>query len=168
MSDAVMLDLLKNFDSTLRVLRWDYLYAEIKPQPKQSVRFGRGKGGKMGRAFPDKKKLAYTKELAKLLEQSWQKKAKFCGHIRLTVMYSFPWREEDKPMKTLGWILMGESPDLDNCYKPVADVLQKLCYANDSQIVEVRMRKVRADFVGIYVGIEHVMAKRLTPATSSA
>jgi Holliday junction resolvase RusA-like endonuclease len=145
-------DIIDQIEDTVKVLRSFYLYASIKPQAKQSVAFGKGHG------FTPPKKRAYLKNLGKKLAESYPTQMKVCGLVRLTVLLSFPWRETD--CKSLLWALMEESPDVDNLYKPVADSLQEICLKNDSQVVSIRVQKIRSEDVGILVKVEEVMANR--------
>lgn len=148
--------MMDTFEDTWRVLRaWDILFEDIKPQAKQSVRFTR-----TGHAHPDRKKEKYVKDLVSMLRRGYNGPC-IQGKVRLTVIYSFPWRKEDKPYRSLGWIPMVEKPDVvDNLNKPLADAMQGICFTNDSIVVEIRARKIRSDLLGIMARVEEVVPIR--------
>ena len=146
-------NLLDHFDEHCLVIRSFYVWATIFPEAKQSTSFGKG------HAFTPKKKRAYLKKLAELLKQSVDFE-KICGTVRLTILYSFPWRNEDKPLRSLGWIFMSERPDIDNLQKPLLDSLQKFCLADDAQVVEVKARKIRTSEPCIVVRIDEIRPAR--------
>ena len=106
---------LDSFETPLTVLDSKYLYAEIKPQAKQSTSFGGG------RAYTPKKKRMYLDELALKLSQTFDG-TPFVGSVRVAVVYSFPWRKTDKDREA--WALMDRRPDIDNLFKPLADCLE--------------------------------------------
>ncbi|MBW2560529.1 MAG: RusA family crossover junction endodeoxyribonuclease [Deltaproteobacteria bacterium] len=49
-------------------------------------------------------------------------------------------------------------PDIDNCYKLLTDALERFLYSNDSQIVDVHMRKVYGAVPCITVTVAEVEA----------
>jgi Holliday junction resolvase RusA-like endonuclease len=57
--------------------------------------------------------------------------------LRLDVEFVLP-KPPSAPKKR---IYPTTKPDIDNCYKLLTDALERFLYANDSQVVEVHMRK---------------------------
>jgi len=150
--DARTQMLLDRWDDSVAVTRTEYTYANVKPQPKQSTRFGKG------RAFTSAKKRAYVKLLGEELAKHFTGKAPLSGDVRVSVLYSFPWRQSDKDVvRDLGWAFMNVRPDVDNLFKPLADSLQGICFDDDGQVVEVRARKIRSDEQGIAVRLDTVI-----------
>lgn len=145
--------MLDDFELGLTVIRAEYLVLNIKPKAKQSTTFGRK------RAFTSKKKKGYILDLCRQIEEKY-KAPKLCGQIRVTVLYSFPWRIKDKHIKDLEWILATAGTDVDNLTKPVFDSLQGICFENDSEIVELRARKIRSEFMGIAMRLDEVLVNR--------
>ena len=139
---------LDEFSTHLVVKDSQYLYAEIKPQAKQSTSFGQG------RAFTPKKKRLYLAELSQKLGESFDGD-RMEGQLRGAVVYSFPWRKTDKDRGL--WALMDKRPDIDNLFKPLADCLEAIgVFGDDAQIVEVTARKIRHDIPSISVKISKV------------
>ena len=139
---------LDEFNTTLIEQDFKYLYAEIKPQAKQSTSFG------SGRAYIPKKKRLYLEELSKKLGESFDGQ-RMDGQLRVSVVYSFPWRIADKERDI--WALMDKRPDIDNLFKPLADCLEAIgVFGDDAQIVEVTARKIRHDVPSISVKISSV------------
>jgi Holliday junction resolvase RusA-like endonuclease len=140
--------LLDELSTSLAVVETRYLYAEIKPQAKQSTSFGKG------RAFTPKKKREYLTSLATLLAQSHDG-SRLTGEVSVSVLYCFPWRKIDKVQT--GWALMDKRPDIDNLHKPLADCLEVIgILSDDAQIVEVIARKIRYEVPNISVKLEKV------------
>jgi Holliday junction resolvase RusA-like endonuclease len=136
------------FETPLTVINSKYLYAEIKPQAKQSTKFGRG------HSYTPKKKRMYLEELATKLGQTFDG-VPMEGQLRVAVVYSFPWRKTDKDREP--WALMDRRPDIDNLFKPLADCLEAVgVFGDDAQIVEVTIRKIRHDIPAISVKISSV------------
>jgi Holliday junction resolvase RusA-like endonuclease len=140
--------LLDQLETPLLVLASQYLYAEMKPQAKQSAAFGGG------RAYVPKKKRLYLEELSSKLAQSWNG-VPIIGKVRVVAIYSFPWRKIDK--NPTGWALMDRRPDIDNLFKPLADCLEAIgLLGDDAQIVEMTARKIRHSIPAIYVRVDQV------------
>ena len=138
----------------IQVIRTGYLISEEMPQAKQSVRFGKG------RAFPDKKKVAYMKALAKEFRAGHPSKIVLRGKIRLTVLYCFPFTIAEGALAKLGWALTDKHIDIDNLSKPIFDSLKKLIYLDDHQVVEVRARKIRYNRGMIAIRFDEIRPNR--------
>lgn len=136
------------------VTRTHFVNADIPPQPKQSTRFAA-----RGHAYTSPKKRKYVNDLVSLFRECMGSGfTTFTGRLRVTVVYSFPWRKSDsKVSKNQSWAYMDKRPDIDNLFKPVADALQQAAIIHDDgQIVEVRARKIRAKNPGIFCKIEQI------------
>ena len=145
--------LIDNFESSVRVLRSAYFCLDVKLKAKQSTSFGKG------HAFTPPEKRKYLKELVKLIKQSYSG-PKFCGLIRITLIYSFPWRKIDKGRESLGWVLMSSHVDLDNLHKPVLDALEGILFNDDCKVVVSREMKIRSSFSGVAILVDEIVAKR--------
>ena len=129
-------------------------YIDVVPQPKQSTRFTL-----TGHAYTAPKKRKYLQDLVQQISGNIPKSfIIFEGRLRVSVVYSFPWRKSDaKTAKVQSWAYMDKRPDVDNLFKPVADALQTAdVIRDDSQIVEVRARKIRSGSPGIGIKIEQI------------
>ena len=133
---SLLKGLLDDWDGPIRVLRTGYLYAQEEPQAKQSMRFG-GKS-----AWTDPKKKKYVKALSKAFKEQHVGRP-LTGLLRLSVIYGFPFTQEESAFLRLGWSLTDKCIDLDNLLKPVKDALKKIVMVDDSQVVDVRARKIR-------------------------
>lgn len=133
------------------IIRTEFLEVMITPQAKQSTRFT-----KFGHAFTPTKKRKYVADLVECFREHNIKQ--FEGRLRVTVVYSFKWRQSDKAIaKTQSWAYMDKRPDIDNLFKPVADALQASgVIKDDGQIVEVRVRKIRSPDDGIAIKVEQI------------
>lgn len=155
--NSLMRDMLDNFDGYTRVLRTWYAQIDIRPQAKQSTQFS----GKTKRAFTPAKKRRYVEAVTKLFRESY-KGVKLSGCVRLTVIYSFPFSQLDLETgkDKLAWVFTAHPPDVDNLFKPLADAMSDFCFKNDAQIVDLRVRKIKAASVGIWIRVDEVMPNR--------
>ena len=131
-----------------------FLSSDVKPEPKQSTRFTI-----TGHAYTDPKKKKYLQRLVQDFLKDLDKNfVPFDGRLRVSVVYSFPWRKSDsKISKNQTWAYMDKRPDVDNLFKPVGDALQTAgIIKDDGQIVEVRARKIRSKSPGIGVKLEQI------------
>ena len=130
------------------------LFADVKPEPKQSTRFTLS-----GHAYTSAKKRKYLEKLVQEFLRGIQKGfTQFEGRLRVTVIYAFPWRKSDSKLsKNQSWAYMDKRPDVDNLFKPVGDALQTAgIIKDDGQIVEIRARKIRTAIHGIAVKVEQI------------
>jgi len=150
-----LLELLKNYNESLVVIRSGTLFAFEPPQAKQSARFGGG------RAWTDPKKVKYVKALADAFREGYPTDAlPIVGMVRLTILYCFPWPQKERAMEALGWTLTDKRIDLDNLLKPVKDSLNGVCFHDDSQVVDVRARKIRFKVGCIAIQVDEVRPRR--------
>jgi len=78
------------------------------------------------------------------------------GPVVLTLAFTWPWLASDsKRTRALGRIPHDRKPDADNAAKAITDRLAALRFMEqDSQVVELHVRKWRGDQVGINVTLE--------------
>jgi len=126
---------------------------EVKP--KQSMRMANGV------SYTPAKIKNNAKALQALLLPH-RPKVPLSGPLRLDLLFQFPWRKsEPKKNRTRAWP-KDTKPDFDNLCKQFCDVLQSMGFFwNDSQIADVRIRKVWTDSPGVQVMIEQTMEVRL-------
>jgi Holliday junction resolvase RusA-like endonuclease len=158
---SLELDMLENWERYLRVLRKWLLVIPVKPQAKQSVKTAfYDKAGlrlKTPHVYRDPVKMKYVANLRTIIKEQWKVPKLICP-LRMTVIYS---RKIAKSKVTsLEWFLDEARIDLDNLNKPLADAMQGLVFQDDSQLVEVRHRKIRVHQDSIFVLIEHVVPNR--------
>lgn len=160
MSFEIISNHFENWDDKIVIARSYYAHAEIKPQPKQSTQFVKRiiKKKKAKFAFTPKKKLDYINSLIDQFTKTYTG-PKILGVIRISVVYSFAWKKGD--FKSLGWIFKKSRPDCDNLGKPVLDALHNIAFIDDSQIVELRTRKIHSEIQGVFVRIDEIKPNRL-------
>ena len=120
-----------------------------RPFGKQRPRFSR----KSGRAFSPAETVSYERTVGQIAMQHFP--VPFTGPVRLEVHAMF------KPAES--WSLkkrnaaMGrphvQKPDLDNLIKGVSDAMNRIAFADDSQISEVRCSKEWGDCDQIAVSV---------------
>ena len=145
--------MLECWEGAVRVVRTIYLQVEETPQAKQSTQFGRG------RSWTPKKKVEYIKRLSSSFSEQHNGSI-LLGQLRLTVVYCFPWTAKQKPFRQLGWSFTDHTVDLDNLLKPLKDSLKGVVLRDDSQIVEVRTRKIRYVVGMLAVRIDEILPNR--------
>jgi Holliday junction resolvase RusA-like endonuclease len=148
--------LLDAFDDTIIVLSTRHIYIPVKPQAKQSARFGSGFASQ-----PTKKK-QYVANLRAKFEDEYKGVSPTIRPVRLTIYYCFPWTKTDiksgKADREL-WELFMPVPDLENMTKPLKDAMAGVVFMNDSQVVEEKVRKIRWPDPGIMIKVEEIKAK---------
>lgn len=139
-------DLLDNLDRNIKVLSTHYTWASLRPEPKQSARFGGG------HAYTSKDKAEYVDTLISQLK-SGLTGVQLTGNIRLTAIFAYTKNQKDK----LPWHLKATQPDIDNLQKPLLDSLKKKLFRDDNIIVEVRARKIRYELPCILLKVETIV-----------
>lgn len=71
-------------------------------------------------------------------------KAPFVGPVRLVILATFQPAKSWSKKKTAEHLggYHTQKPDLDNCQKAILDGLNRVAYADDSQVAEIQCRKV--------------------------
>jgi Holliday junction resolvase RusA-like endonuclease len=80
----------------------------------------------------------------------------FAGSLAMEVRYALPFlATERKAIKEKGWAFHDKKPDADNLLKVFQDILERLNFfeKGDSQLVDVRIVKIRSQNPGIGVKI---------------
>jgi len=108
-------------------------WISITPEPKQSVRFGQGRG------YPDPKKQKYFKLLCNQIPTG----KLICEPCELRVIYVFKGTSND--------LRVGRS-DWDNLTKPLQDALAGRAVSNDNRICLASVAKIQTseDIEGIW------------------
>lgn len=140
-----------NLDNLWNIKQSYEFLLDVQPQVKQSTQFG------SFRAFTPAKKRQYQALVSRLLEDQFSGE-KLCGPIKVTAVFSFPFRIEDRLYKQLGWMPMVEMKDIDNLLKPALDALSTIVYHDDCTVVDLHAVKIRSSKAVIYLCVEQVLA----------
>jgi len=145
--------LLDHINETAEVVDTRYVYFPIRPQAKQSARMGFS-----GSVHADPKKKAYVGKLRAHVASLWAGKEPATGPVSLTIYYCFKWPKKQKTRaERLGWDFYTSVPDLDNLSKPVKDALKGVAYLDDSQVVDLHVRKIRYPEEGILLKMQEIL-----------
>lgn len=109
-----------------------------KPFGKQRPRFSR----KNGVAFTPKETVSFEQTVRTIAAQHFPEPID--GPVKITVLASFECAKSWSKKKTAQLIHRPHTqrPDLDNIAKAITDGLNRVAYADDSQIAEMLCRKV--------------------------
>ena len=118
-----------------------YSFAQLRPKPKQSVAFGKG------RAFTPTKTRHYVEDLKNQLNQNWSANDTFTGPVKVQVIFSYEFLKKERVKK-----FKITRPDVDNLMKPVQDSLQRVL-VDDSQIALLEVMKIHSENHFIFVKI---------------
>lgn len=127
------------------------------PQPRPRVyQTAAGKS----RAVNSKQSVTY-KRLVKLTAKSYMNKNRLSVAecpiaVYLTFVYAPPKSYTEKKLKAIqdGILMYQKKPDLDNLAKGVLDALNQTVYKDDSQIIELNVKKQYGDTDHVLVVIE--------------
>lgn len=127
------------------------------PQPRPRVyQTASGKS----KAVNSRQSITY-KRLVKLTAKSYMNRnrlsiAEYPIAVHLTFVYAPPKSYTKKKLKAIqdGLLMYQKKPDLDNLAKGVLDALNNTIYKDDSQIVELSVRKQYGDTDHVLVVIE--------------
>lgn len=132
------------------IVKFDKVFSSFIPYgpiPKQSVRFGNGRGyiPKRIQQYADNMKAwwnsQYTGEVLNV-----PLKVELCFHL--------PFRVVDKYMEdNFECMLVRDSGDVDNLTKPIFDSMQGIVFHNDSQVCFLQCCKIRHKLKGTSVCI---------------
>lgn len=115
-------------------------FVEMDLSPFEIVGKGRPRFTRSGRTYTPRKtrkaEFAVQDEFRKVCGERW---AKFGGPVKVSIVYSRQLAKSNPKF----WAFRQDlgKPDLDNVAKLVLDSLNGLAFADDSQVVEVRMAK---------------------------
>lgn len=86
----------------------------------------------------------------------------YSGAVELEAHFSLPipksWPKRDKLAAMEGRLLPQGKPDIDNYLKAIADGMNGVVYADDSQIVTVRLTKRYGDDPGVAVTVREALS----------
>lgn len=102
------------------------------------------------RAYDPPNSAAFKKTLA--WELKCQNPTVLDGALILTVVFRMP-RPKSLPKKVVHHI---KKPDCSNLVKGVEDAMNKICYNDDSQIVELRAKKIYSAIPGVDIILEQI------------
>jgi len=99
------------------------------------------------------KKVTSNANALVLLSKQYRPTAPLVGPLRLELMFYSAWRKADsKKVRAAGKAWHDTKPDWDNMCKQLCDVLQSAgFYANDSQLADISVKKLRTDSPGVFV-----------------
>jgi len=110
-------------------------------------------GGK-ARAFTPAKTVAYEGMVALAGQEAMAGTPPMTGPVRLTVVAYFPIAASWSKRKKAEAKWHTSRPDGDNILKAIGDALNAVCWADDSQIVDARVRKLYGEIPRVEVRIE--------------
>jgi len=128
----------------------------INPQPKQSVKIGSNKLGHI-RAYIPKKKAKYMNDLQLLVASQFGSR-KLSGPLiieNVLLVFEMPKSWSEKKKKAYFGTAHIQTPDIDNCLKPLFDSMQKAgVFDDDRQLSSYKnIKKVWGYIGGIEVEI---------------
>jgi len=106
--------------------------------------------GGYAKVYDPPKSAAFKKALA--WELKCQNPTVLKGALTVTIIFRMP-RPKSLPKKVVHHI---KKPDVDNLVKGVKDAMNKLCYNDDSQIVELRAKKIYSTIPGVDITLEQM------------
>ena len=126
-----------------------------EPQGKGRARFGRG------HTYTPEKTVAYEGLIAWAAKQAMGAREPMTGPVRLSfrAVLSIPVSTTKKRRQAMldGLILPTKVPDLDNIQKAIGDGMNKIVFADDSQIVRLgHVEKVYGATPGLTVTVERI------------
>ena len=144
--------MLGEMDATVSVKKTYYLYCQIVPEAKQSVRKGKAS------FFVPKEKLKYAKRLRDVFWPQWGlRNPPLTTLVKMTIIFAFPWLKTSKSKnRFFGWEFCGKRIDTTNLIKPFEDALTGIVYQDDSQVVDTRARKIYFREPWVVVKIEEI------------
>ena len=116
------------------------VYLQLEPVAK-----GRPRMTRKGHVYTPEKTRTFEKN-AKLLakKQFWQQPLQ--GPIAVDLLFYFK-----APKKPKHATYVVTRPDLDNLSKSICDAMNGLCWVDDSQIVDLRVRKLYGEFPKVHL-----------------
>lgn len=131
---------------------------KIQGNPVAQPRVKAAKRGKSIQVYTPEKKIKPYKDAIKLIaSQAMAGKPPIEGPIEVCIHFYFD-RPKSHTKKQREFALHAQKPDIDNLTKAVFDALNEICFQDDSQICQLRVRKewAHGDPAYTYVRIESV------------
>lgn len=111
------------------------------PRGKERPRFRQGQR----RPFTPKQTRSYEHDLGWAARNAMKGRAPFEGPIEIDVSIAFPipasWPSARRRAALGGVVRAMRKPDADNVLKAIADALNAICFNDDVQITDIRLRK---------------------------
>lgn len=125
-----------------------------KPFAKQRPRFSRANG----RAFTPKETVSFERTVGMLAAQHFPQPID--GPVKITIRATFEPPQSWSKKKTAEHLNRPHTqrPDLDNIGKAICDGLNRIAFADDSQIAEMNVRKVWGPAARTVVIVEPITA----------
>jgi len=131
---------------------------EGAPVPKKRPRVTM-RGG-LARAYTPKVTVAYEATVAEQAKHAMGGVDAYVGPVEMEAHFSLPipasWPKRDKLMAIAGTIHPDNKADLDNLFKSIADGMNGIVFADDSQIVSARITKRYGEEPGVAVTVRAV------------
>lgn len=125
------------------------------PRGKERVKFNRA----TGTAFTPKRTVEYEGRLAYAAQQAMNGRMPFAGALRVTMTVKMPvaasWPKKRREAALAGRIRPLGKPDVDNFAKSL-DACNQIVWADDAQIVDLRVTKFYGDQPGVWVKVEQI------------
>ena len=126
-----------------------YIYLDTMPTATSQQKGISVRGGEVH--FYKKKKVSAPSTLFKLKLRQHKPKRLYEGNVRLYLIFAF-----DVKDKSLWGKYKPTRPDVDNIAKEFVDCMRKVFFADDNQVVDLRIVKVYAEKASIMVRIEEL------------
>lgn len=121
-----------------------------KARPRVTMR-----GGKP-RAYTPKK----TADFESLIKSHWKGLPVMTGPLHLSLVFYLQipqsWSNKKKSQAEHGEIRPTSRPDIDNYVKSVMDALNSIAYEDDSQVVELTVRKKYSSEPGTLISVQSI------------
>lgn len=121
-----------------------------KPFAKQRPRFSR----KTGRSFTPAETVSFERTVGQIAAQTFP--APMAGAVKITICATFEapasWSKKKRAEMLGGYHT--QRPDLDNCQKAILDGLNRIAFADDSQVAAIECWKVWGEDAATTVTVE--------------
>ena len=120
--------------------------------PGEPVGKGRPRFAK-GRTYTPAKTVAYEAHVAACARRAITEPLSGPIHVRVQAVFAVPKSWTKKKKDELMWRPHTQKPDIDNVFKSIADGMEGIAYANDSQIASMDCDKAWGDTSRVMVSI---------------
>ena len=125
-----------------------------KKRPRVTMRGG------FARAYTPKVTVAYEALVAEQARHAMGGIDAYAGPVELEAHFSLPipksWPKRDQRLAVAGMIQPDNKADIDNLFKSLADGLNGIVFADDSQIVSARITKRYGEEPGVAVTVRAI------------
>lgn len=131
--------------------------------PGQPVAKGRPRFARRGnyvQTYTPAKTLSYERLVAYSASQAMKSRNPSLNAVslKMTMNLSIPssWSEKRKQLARNGELFPLTKPDIDNCVKCINDGMNGIVFKDDSQIVDVIVKKRYSDIPGVYIEVSEM------------